>query len=60
MLLILSRHPLVAGDEKTFTQSVGEDAMATKGVVFARALINGKAACAVDLFVTHLQVRTQC
>jgi endonuclease/exonuclease/phosphatase family metal-dependent hydrolase len=55
MLLILSRHPLVAGDEHTFTQSIGQDAMATKGVVFARALINGEADCAVDLFVTHLQ-----
>ena len=55
MLLILSRHPLVLTREHTFADRVGLERWASKGVLHARAWLNGDASCAVDLFTTHMQ-----
>jgi endonuclease/exonuclease/phosphatase family metal-dependent hydrolase len=55
MLLILSKHPLVANAEHTFSVATGEDQLASKGVLFARAYIRGLKQCTLDLYTTHMQ-----
>ena len=55
MLLILSRHPLTSFSEWTYSNSMGDEKKATKGVMHARALLHGKSTCRLDLFTTHLQ-----
>ena len=55
MLLILSRHPLTASDEHSYSARVGLEVLASKGALRARAWINGNSACAVDFYNTHLQ-----
>ena len=55
MLLILSRHPIVSAEEFTYTQAVGDEVMATKGVLGAEIYLHGNKQCRVDVFTTHLQ-----
>ena len=55
MLLILSRHPIVSAEEFTYTQAVGDEVMATKGVLGAEIYLHGHKQCRVDVFTTHLQ-----
>ena len=54
-LLILSRHLLTVAGEYTYTHTSGVDSLASKGVLWAQAFINGQGDCRVDLFNTHLQ-----
>ena len=55
MLLILSKHPLEKNAEHSFAASSGEDKMASKGVLFARAYIHGDKQCVLDMYNTHMQ-----
>ena len=59
MLLILSRHPLVASKEHTYKARMGLEDLASKGVLHARAWINGNSSCAVDFYDTHLQAEEE-
>eukprot|EP00750_Incisomonas_marina_P000491 INCI10396.1.p1 GENE.INCI10396.1~~INCI10396.1.p1 ORF type:complete len:398 (+),score=75.06 INCI10396.1:164-1357(+) len=54
MLLILSRHPIVATEEHTFVATLGGEAMASKGILHARIWLNGNASRSVDVFTTHM------
>ena len=48
-LLLLSREPITAADSLTFRSSTGEDALSSKGVLWAR--IDDE----VDVYITHFQ-----
>jgi endonuclease/exonuclease/phosphatase family metal-dependent hydrolase len=53
-LLILSRHPIIAGAQTVFRQCSGDDCLSNKGVLHARIQRTGHP-CAVDVFLTHTQ-----
>ena len=53
-LLLLSRHPIIAGAQTVFRQCSGDDCLANKGVLHARIQRTGHP-CAVDVFLTHTQ-----
>eukprot|EP00750_Incisomonas_marina_P031538 INCI8228.6.p1 GENE.INCI8228.6~~INCI8228.6.p1 ORF type:complete len:323 (+),score=49.43 INCI8228.6:155-1123(+) len=58
MLNIFSRHPLVDAAEHSFVNSCCDEAMASKGVVAATVWINGNESHKVNLYTTHLMVRS--
>jgi hypothetical protein len=65
MLLIMSRYPITDAEEMSYVAGAGEDAMSSKGVLWARVrLVRGShneamraaaSSCDIDLFNTHLQ-----
>ena len=65
MLLIMSRYPITDAEEMSYKAGAGQDAMSSKGVLWARVrLVRGShneamraaaSSCDIDLFNTHLQ-----
>ena len=49
----------MASEEHTFSARVGLETLASKGVLHARAWVNGNSSCAVDFFDTHMQAGEQ-
>eukprot|EP01102_Stenamoeba_stenopodia_P000697 TRINITY_DN10647_c0_g1_i1.p1 TRINITY_DN10647_c0_g1~~TRINITY_DN10647_c0_g1_i1.p1 ORF type:complete len:425 (+),score=88.98 TRINITY_DN10647_c0_g1_i1:103-1377(+) len=54
-LLLLSKYPIVDSDSMIYVQGVQSDALASKGVVYARIQLNESSSSSIHFFLTHTQ-----